>query len=291
MVENEVPVGLIMKNKLYYHLATRYGISLYENRPVALIMDKLPLIVNRDMPLEEVSHAAMSRSEQNLYDDIIVVDNGKYTGVVSVMSLLNNITKIQICCAHNSNPLTGLPGNLVIDAKLKQLVENNKPFTVFYIDLDNFKAFNDKYGFERGDKALLLTAQILNESLTFPGCRDCFLGHIGGDDFLLIAKPEIDKVVAKCIIENFDRDIRKLYDAEDLSRGFIEITNRRGQIECFSVMTISLAAVTNSSLKLNNYLEIGEIAAELKKLAKQNERSSVVFDRRYSEISKGVSRN
>ncbi len=254
-------------------------------------MDRLPLVVNRYMPLEEVSHLAMSRTEQALYDDIIVVDSGKYIGAVSVMSLLNNITKIQIYCAHNSNPLTSLPGNLVIEAKLKELVENNKPFTVFYVDLDNFKAFNDKYGFERGDKALLLTAQILNDSLAFPECRDCFLGHIGGDDFLLIVNPEIDKVIAKYIIENFDRDIRKLYDSDDLSQGFIEVTNRRGQTECFPLMTVSLAAVTNTSLKFKNYLEIGEIAAELKKFAKQNEGSSVVFERKHSENHKGGARN
>ncbi|ADG83164.1 GGDEF domain-containing protein [Thermincola potens] len=279
VVENGQPIGLVMKNKLYYRLGTSYGVSLYQNRPVALIMDKSPLIVHADMPLEDASQIAMSRDEYNLYDLIIVVDKGgKYAGVVSIMSMLNNITKIRISCAQNSNPLTGLPGNLIIEAKLKALVEENGDFTVLYADLDNFKAFNDKYGFENGDKAILLTAQILSDSLVRFGSGDDFVGHIGGDDFVIITKPEYAKNIANYILENFDKNIRNLYDPKDLALGFIEVTNRRGRPEKFPIMSISLAAVNNTKRKFRNYLEIGEIAAELKRVAKQNQGSSVVFD-------------
>lgn len=283
VVENDEPVGLVMKNKLYYRLGTSYGVSLYSNRPAMLVMDTTPLIVEADMSLENVSQVAMSR-EENLYDLIIVVNKGRYAGVVSVMSLLNHITKIQLSRAHNSNPLTGLPGNLVIEAKLKELVESKQSFTVFYADLDNFKAFNDKYGFEKGDQAIALTAKILSDSLAANGFSDGFLGHIGGDDFILITKPECEQVIAEYIIENFDINITALYEYRDVDRGFIKVTNRRGEPERFPIMSISLAAVTIAGQQFQNYLEIGEIAAELKKLAKQRQGSAVVFDRRRSRL-------
>lgn len=280
IVEDDRPVGLVMKDHLYYKLGTRYGVSLYSNKPIAMVMDDNPLVVNSDLPLEEASQIAMCRSEENLYDLIIVANNSRYVGVVSVMNLLNNVTKIQISYAHNSNPLTGLQGNLAIEAKLKRMLDNNQSFAVTYIDLDNFKAFNDKYGFERGDKAILLTSRVLSDCLIKMGCSDDFLGHIGGDDFILITKIECAKIMCEYIIEVFDRKIRSLYELEELNRGYVEVTNRRGLIEQFPIMSISLAVVISIPDKFKNYLEIGEKAAELKKIAKQSIGSSVIFDRR-----------
>lgn len=280
VVEKGRPVGLVMKNKLYYRLGTNYGVSLYQNRPVALIMDKSPLIVDSGMPIEEVSQIAMSREGNNIYDLIIVVNEEQYAGMVSIMSLLNNITSIQISHAHNSNPLTGLPGNLVIECRLKNLLKDNKDFAVLYIDLDNFKAFNDKYGFERGDKAILMTVEIIRESLANSGCSDGFLGHIGGDDFIIITRSVVARVISENIIGSFNKGIQTLYNSEDISRGFIEVINRRGEIEQFPVMSVSIAVVTNSTRGYSNYLEIGEVAAELKKVAKRSQGSSVVYDRR-----------
>ena len=281
VVEQGRPVGLVMKNELYYRLGTNYGVSLYQNRPVSLIMDKSPLIVDSGMPIEEVSQIAMSRAENNIYDLIIVVNGEQYVGMVSIMSLLNNITRIQISLAHNSNPLTGLPGNLVIESRLKNLLKDNKDFTVLYIDIDNFKAFNDKYGFERGDQAILMTAEIIRESLTNSGCHDGFLGHIGGDDFILIMTPAMANLVPENIIGNFNQGIQTLYNSEDISRGYIEVVNRRSEIEQFPIMSLSIAVISNSTRKYSNYLEIGEVAAELKKVAKRIQGSSVVFDRRH----------
>lgn len=279
VAENNIPIGLVMKDKLHYHLSSRYGVALYQKRPIALVMDKMPLIVRADMLIEDVSQIAMSRHDRNLYDFVIVVEGGNYLGVVSIMSLLNNITKMQISRAHSANPLTGLPGNLMIEAKLKELVQNQHSFVVFYVDLDNFKAFNDKYGFEKGDQAILLTTNVICKSLTDLGCSDYFLGHIGGDDFILILKPGISRLLAKQIIDNFNKEIRELYNRDDLSKGYIEVYNRRGYLEDFPIMSISIAAITSAGRKFDNYLKIGEIAAELKKAAKRNKGSSVVFDR------------
>lgn len=280
IVEGDRPVGLLMKNKLYYQLGTNYGISLYYRRPVERVMDKHPLIVKAELPLETVSQMAMSRKDSHLYDFIIVVKDEVFIGVVSIMSLLNKITNLQIRRAHNSNPLTGLPGNWVIEDRLKELVETSEPFAVMYLDLDNFKAYNDKYGFERGDKVLLLTAQVLSRSIGKSGSTDDFLGHIGGDDFILITKPDNVPALAASIIKLFDQEIKGQYHAADLSKGYLELKNRKGQPERFPIMTISLAVVTNRVHKFTNYLEIIEAAAELKKLAKQQTGSCLVCDRR-----------
>ena len=140
VLQGAKPVGLLMKNRLYFHLGSYYGVSLYHKRPVELVMDASPMVVNADLPLEAVSKIAMSRDESTLYDLIIVVQDGQYVGVVSIMSLLNNITQLQVICAHNSNPLTGLPGNLVIEEHLRRLLAKDTAFAVLYIDLNNFKA-------------------------------------------------------------------------------------------------------------------------------------------------------
>jgi diguanylate cyclase (GGDEF)-like protein len=281
VIDDHRPVGLVMKNELYYHLSSRYGVSLYYQRPIGVLMEKQPLVVDASLPLEAVSRQAMARPENKLYDLVIVTRDGRYWGTVSIIDLLRHITDRRIRSAANANPLTGLPGNLVIEERLKKLVSGNDPFTVLYIDLDNFKAFNDRYGFEQGDQALRLTAAILSQAIT--ACSDShadFLGHIGGDDFIIISQPE--KAVALCqtIIARFDREIRRLYPAEDLERGFIIVANRRGQEESFPIMTISIAVVDNTDGRFTNYLEIGEIAAQLKRRAKASEGSVFLINRR-----------
>ena len=280
VVQSNKPVGLVMKNRLYFHLGSYYGVSLYHKRPVELVMDAAPLIVSADLPLEAVSKIAMSREEPNLYDLIIVVRDGVYAGVVSIMNLLKNITELQVLCAHNSNPLTGLPGNLMIEEKLRCLLTNTVKFAVLYVALNNFKAYNDKYGFERGDHVLLMTAETLSRALAREGQGEDFLGHIGGDDFIIITSPDRAANIARAIIEIFDKEIRTAYSPEDLERGYIQVKNRRGVPEKFPVTSISVAGVSNQYRSFTNYWEIPEVAAELKKAAKQHKGSCFVYDRR-----------
>ena len=280
VVQSNKPVGLVMKNRLYFHLGSYYGVSLYHKRPVELVMDAAPLIVSADLPLEAVSKIARSREEPNLYALIIVVRDGVYAGVVSIMNLLKNITELQVLCAHNSNPLTGLPGNLMIEEKLRCLLTNTVKFAVLYVDLNNFKAYNDKYGFERGDHVLLMTAETLSRALAREGQGEDFLGHIGGDDFIIITSPDRAANIARAIIEIFDKEIRTAYSPEDLERGYIQVKNRRGVPEKFPVTSISVAGVSNQYRSFTNYWEIPEVAAELKKAAKQHKGSCFVYDRR-----------
>jgi diguanylate cyclase (GGDEF)-like protein len=169
--------------------------------------------------------------------------------------------------AENTNPLTKLPGNNMIHEEIVRRINAQRKFAVIYSDLDNFKAFNDKYGIGDGDKAIKLTADILRESLRL-GSRDDFLGHEGGDDFVLISTPDRAQKVADYITAEFDRRIRSLFKKEDLDQGFIIAHARDGNVQKFPLMTISLAGVSNEKRPLTSYGEITNICAEVKKKAK-----------------------
>lgn len=282
IVDDNIPVGLLMKNRLYYRLGTPYGVSLYSSKPVADLMDKEALIVDAELPLETVSQMAMNRLEDSQYDLIIVVRNKKYAGVVSVTHLLQQLTNLQIKFASNSNPLTGLPGNLIIEERLKQVVLKGQPFAVLYCDLDNFKAFNDKYGFEQGDCVLKFTASLLQAAMleVVNDTSNTLLGHIGGDDFIILTDQDRAEKLCEVIVKKFDKKIIKYYASEDIKQKYIMVENRKGKLEQFPLMSISIGVVHNRNKKFSSYIEIGEVAAQLKKIAKKIPGSSWLFDQR-----------
>ncbi len=278
VTDGKKPLGLMMRTRLYYHLGSNYGISLYRMRPIKKLMDDAPLIVSAALPLEAVARLAQERKEENLYDLIIVVKEDHYLGTVSIMNLLNHLTQLQIRNAFHANPLTGLPGNVMIEECLKEQVKNDNPFAVLYLDIDNFKAFNDRYGFEHGDKALVQTAGLCSAALAEFGGSNDFLGHIGGDDFLIVTTPELAPKLCDFIVRRFDDEMHGLYSAEDLEKGFISVLNRCGVEERFPVMTISIAVVTNANRRFGNFLELGEAAAGLKRQAKKYPQSIWLID-------------
>jgi len=182
--------------------------------------------------------------------------------------------------AENANPLTKLPGNIVIHEEVTKRIQENRKFMVIYCDLDNFKAFNDKYGIAKGDEAIKLTAEVFKEAAKTKGNADDFVGHEGGDDFILLTTPEKAQEVADYITCEFDKRIRSLYSQEDLSQGYIVAHARDGSVKQFPIMTISLAGVTNSHRTITSYGEVTNIAAEIKKKAKAVEGSVFVVDKR-----------
>jgi diguanylate cyclase (GGDEF)-like protein len=178
------------------------------------------------------------------------------------------------------NPLTGLPGNLLIEERVKYLIERNSPFTVLYLDIDNFKSFNDYYGYSRGDEVIKLSARLFTEICEELGNPDDLVGHIGGDDFIIVTTPKKAKSISARIIKVFDESILSLYDEEDLKRGYLMVKDRRGNPSFFPIMSISIVGVSNARRKIFHYGQLGAIAAELKKYAKSLEGSNYVEDRR-----------
>lgn len=208
-------------------------------------------------------------------DDYIIKPFNSRELVSRVRNTLKRIDRNRL-----ANPLTGLRGNIEIQVEINQRIAKKEVFAVIYGDLDNFKSYNDVYGFASGDRAIKLTADVLIDATnTFGNSRD-FIGHIGGDDFVIITTP--DKVDAICenIIKTFDIKIKELYCKEDVDRGYIVTSNRQGQIMKFPLVSISLSVVTNEERELISHVQIAEIAAELKKKAKAMQGSVYVKDRR-----------
>ena len=181
------------------------------------------------------------------------------------------------------SPLTGLPGNVQIHAELKKRITNSEEFSVLYLDLDNFKAYNDVYGFLKGDQIIEYTANTILKCIHEQFKENYFVGHIGGDYFIAIVPSlDIDKI-CQLIIANFDEGVTKFFTEEDLEKGYIEVANRKGIIEQFALTSIYIGAVIADKNRFANILEIGEVGAQVKHVAKSIVGSSYATDRRHEK--------
>lgn len=178
------------------------------------------------------------------------------------------------------SPLTGLPGNVQIHAELKKRIANREEFSVLYLDLDNFKAYNDVYGFLKGDEIIKFTADTIIRCVHSHVQNGAFIGHIGGDDFIAILPILHCEEICESIIANFDTEVLKFFTEEDAEKGYIEVANRKGVIEQFPLTSISIGVVEADVGRFDNMLEIGEVGAQVKHLAKSIIGSSYSIDRR-----------
>ncbi|MDH7576370.1 MAG: response regulator [Bacillota bacterium] len=180
---------------------------------------------------------------------------------------------------RNTNPLTGLSGNPAIEKEIKARIVAKRKFAALYLDIDNFKAYNDTYGFLQGDEVIKFLAELLISVFQNEGNPDDFLGHVGGDDFIAITTPEHVDAICNLLIQGFDRGIQKFYSKEDLQRGFIVTVDRRGREQVFPLLSLSIGVVSNEYRAIDNHRLVGEIAAGLKKYAKTFPGSIYVKDR------------
>lgn len=182
--------------------------------------------------------------------------------------------------ALDANPVTGLPGNNSIARHIEQLLEGIHKASVIYTDIDNFKAYNDKYGFARGDEVIRFMAEVLKKAVAGIGCPDAFVGHVGGDDFILMVPSELCSSVTQDIISKFDQDIITFYNRQDAELRCIQAIDRRGLPQIFPIMSISIAGIDLSYRRFSSYLEVNDACAEMKKMAKAMPGSTVCFDQR-----------
>lgn len=190
----------------------------------------------------------------------------------------------RIRLSRASNPLTGLPGNLAIEHELNQRLAHGERLACCYLDIDNFKAFNDYYSFEKGDECIRLVADVLIETVEESGLASDFLGHIGGDDFILVTEADRMEALLDIIIAKFDQRVRLLYNDKDREQGWIEVLNRQRESTRYPIATLSIGVSTNERRELRNALEVSEIATELKRAAKIRcpDTSNYIIDRRSS---------
>ena len=178
------------------------------------------------------------------------------------------------------SPLTGLPGNVQIHAELKKRLLRKEEFCVLYLDLDNFKAYNDVYGFLKGDQIIEFTADTIIKCIHDSGMENTFIGHIGGDDFVALIPGNTCEKLCQNILAFFDANVKKYFTDRDLEKGYIEVENRKGIIEQFPLTSLSIGVVVVDVDRFSNILEIGEIGAQVKHAAKSVMGSSYAVDRR-----------
>ena len=192
---------------------------------------------------------------------------------------------------REANPLTGLPGNLSINREIERRLGSGEPFALLQVDIDFFKAYNDHYGYPRGDEAIQTLSRILVEAAGHHG-EGNFIGHIGGDDFVLLCTPEHAEAIGHEIIDAFSRAVPALYDAGDRERGGVEVKNRRDELENFPLMTVTIALVRTDRAQVSHLAQLTDIAQELKTHGKGIPGSVLVGERRHTEArSPGAERH
>jgi len=238
--------------------------NVYRQLPVILVIREESLLTGADWCSAEV-------------DDIIVLPSSPARLKARLFLTLARASR-----AFDANPLSKLPGNTSIIQRIQEMIDRREDFALAYADLDYFKSFNDKYGFSRGDEVLMMSARIIVNTIRgFTGVRS-FVGHVGGDDFVFILPPDRVELACQRIVENFDSIVPHFYDEDDRAKGFIQSTDREGNMRTFPLMAISIAVVFNIDGRLKHYGEASQIAMTLKKKAKENPKSNYVLDKRQS---------
>ena len=192
---------------------------------------------------------------------------------------VKNINRL-LTSNRKMSPLTGLPGNVQIHAELKKRILRKEPFCVLYLDLDNFKAYNDVYGFLKGDQIIEFTARVILQGVHENLEEGVFVGHVGGDDFVAILPTTNCEKICQNIIAMFDSQVGQFFTERDLEKGYIEVANRKGIIEQFPLTSLSIGVVVADVGRFSNILEIGEVGGQVKHAAKSVMGSSYAVDRR-----------
>jgi GGDEF domain-containing protein len=265
VLEDGQPVGVLRRHELWELYSSQYGRALYEQRPVSRILKRDFLAVEIDMPLEQVSHLLTEQESTLMQQDILIVQDGSYLGMGSVRDLLRNITELKIRTAHYANPLTLLPGNVPVNEELDRLLAGACDFHVAYFDLNQFKAYNDRYGYARGDRVIRHLGDLLTRHASAP---DAFVGHIGGDDFVVIFRHGLWQPVCERILEDFSHSVREFYDPLHLREGGIWAQGRDGTQLFHELLGLAVGVVHPDPYRCLDFQEVAELAAQARKAAK-----------------------
>lgn len=264
------PLGLVMKAQFYKRISGKYGFDLFMGRPIELVMDTKPLLVDYFESITKVSSLAMDRDQTNLYDYVVVTKNNKLQGIVSIKNLLIKLAEEQVNQAMYTNPLSGLPGNVLIEEKMSEYLSNSKKeFSLLYIDLDHFKEYNDTYGFNKGDLLLKEIANLLSKNVLFDNQDNSFVGHIGGDDFVAILPHYNYQQICHLLITEFNIRLKQYYNETDWINKFVYTKSRNGLLSNVPLVSLSIAVVTNNLVDFHSIEDISKIAATVKNQCKE----------------------
>ena len=249
-------------NVLHVRLRTIYT----ERKPCTLLMEESPLIVDKNIGLSELSDAVVAAGARHLSNGFIVTDRGAYLGVGTGYGLMREITQMQIAAARYANPLTFLPGNVPIDQHIDRLLANQIRFCACYCDLDAFKSFNDVYGYRKGDEVIQFAAQVVATGVRF--CNVIFVGHIGGDDFIILFQSCDWEQRCQVALNRFAREVKHFFKPEHLQQnGYVSI-DRIGQQVIHSLLTLSIGAIQIEPGMFSSHHEISRCSYRSQKAGK-----------------------
>jgi diguanylate cyclase (GGDEF)-like protein len=277
VVAEKMPIGLISRFDTIDRLAKLYQKELHGKKPCTQFMNDAPLIVQKTMTINALSELFLNADPQYLLNGFIVVDEDEYIGTGSGHGLLREITNLQINAARYANPLTSLPGNVPINTHIDRLLENAQPFVACYCDLDNFKPFNDAYGYRRGDELIQFVGHLLSNVAID---KNDFIGHVGGDDFILLFQSKNWEQLCLSALDTITKVIPDFYDKNDVEKGGIKVEDRLGNVNFYPFGSMSIGAVKVLPALFKSHHEVAGAMGRAKKEAKKTQGNSLFIDRR-----------
>jgi diguanylate cyclase (GGDEF)-like protein len=266
VVDQDRPIGLVNRRRFTEKYLLPYYPEIYGRRSCTTFMDANPVVIEISQPIEDLAQVLTSEDQRYLNDGLVLVDAGRYVGLGTAEQLVRSVTELRIEAARHANPLTFLPGNIPISEHIRRLLAGNSGFGATYCDLNNFKPFNDQFGYWQGDKMIRLLASIVVSECDPQ--RD-FAGHVGGDDFVVLFQSADWEARCTRIISHFNTAALTLFDQPTRSRGFIEAEDRQGHYTTFPLTTVSIGAVYVTPGMFHVAEDVASAAAAAKHHAKR----------------------
>jgi diguanylate cyclase (GGDEF)-like protein len=265
--DDGVPVGLINRRDFMDRYAHPYHKELFGKRPCTVFMDPSPITIDKHQGIEQLTAILTSDNQRYLSDGFIITDSGRYLGLGTGEQLVRAVTEVRIEAARHANPLTFLPGNVPISEHIDRLLAAGSTFTACYCDLNHFKPYNDQYGYWRGDEMIRLVASVISSHCN---PRRDFVGHVGGDDFVVLFQSDDWQPRCEAIVREFNERARSMFDEKALERGGIEAEDRHGNPAFFPLTTLAVGAVRIEPGAYLRAEDVASVAAQAKRAAKHH---------------------
>jgi diguanylate cyclase (GGDEF)-like protein len=259
--------GMLWRDEFMTLYSSNFGRELYGRKPITDFIDSSPLVVDTELPLKKLSYQITSQTKPNQHSLFIITEQNRYRGVGSLMDLLRQITDLQITMARHANPLSGLPGNVPLSEHTRDVIEQGRDVTICYFDLDNFKPYNDIYGYSKGDQVISMTARTLTEHVNL---EIDFVGHVGGDDFIVLFESPDWRQRCEKILSEFESLHPSLYNLKHQQQKGMYAVDRLGKETFYPLLSLSIGAVRLMDFEnIQAEMDLAECASKAKSMAKQ----------------------
>ncbi len=277
VVSSGKPVGLINRYSFIDRFAKPYQRELHGKKPCRELIQNTPLLVEKNMPIQELSHFLAESEDRHFADGFIITEQERYIGFASGQALLRELTQMQLEAARYANPLTLLPGNVPINEHIGRLLNADTPFVACYCDLDHFKPFNDTYSYRKGDEMIQLTGRVLSWACD---PKLDFIGHIGGDDFILLMQSRDWQTRCEQALRSFEQAASLMFREDHLAAGGYTSEGRDGTVKFHPLSSLSIGAIKIEAGQFPSHHEVSAAMTDAKKMAKKMQGNSLFVEQR-----------